>query len=210
MTRRAARAPRPRVGPWSAVVRFAVAACRQDAGGATRAIAAARRLGAPRRELEEAALMLIPNAGFPAGLEALQTLLRAWPARARAGDRGTRATWRARGERLSARVYGPVHARLKSNLEALHPDVATWVIEEGYGRVLARPGLSPRTRELVAIGVLAAGGWERQLVSHLLGAGRLGAAPTDVRRALAFGLRGAGARERSAARRAWSTAFPTG
>ena len=39
-----------------------------------------------------------------------------------------------------------------------------------YGRVLSRPRLGARVRELVAVTVLAAGGWSRQLHSHLLGA----------------------------------------
>lgn len=106
---------------------------------------------------------------------------------------------------LSRRVYGPVHARLLAAVRALHPDLAVWMVETGYGRVLARPGLGVRDRELVTVTVLAATGRERQLVSHLLGAARVGAPRTAIRRALRTGTRdGAG---RTLARRAWRAAF---
>jgi hypothetical protein len=80
------------------------------------------------------------------------------------------------------------------------------MIEQGYGRVLTRPGLSGPARELVAVTVLAAGGWERQLVSHLLGASRLGAPRAAIRRAFEAGAR-AGGPQAAAAARAWQTAF---
>jgi 4-carboxymuconolactone decarboxylase len=92
-------------------------------------------------------------------------------------------------------------------VRALHPDLAVWMIEQGYGRVLSRAGLDPATRELVAVTVLAATGWERQLVSHLLGASRLGADRSAVRGAVTAGLRGAPSRARVAAARAWEQAF---
>jgi 4-carboxymuconolactone decarboxylase len=92
----------------------------------------------------------------------------------------------------------------------MHPDLAQWMIEQGYGRVLTRPGLSGAARELIAIAVLAAGGWERQLVSHLLGASRLGAPPREIRRACRGGARAGGAGARAAAARAWRTAFGPG
>src|SRR5207249_3289936 len=73
------------------------------------------------------------------------------------------------------------------------------MIEQGYGRVLSRGGLGAATRELVAVAVLAASGWERQLVSHLLGAARLGAPRAAIRGALAAGTRG-GSRARGGRR----------
>jgi 4-carboxymuconolactone decarboxylase len=88
-------------------------------------------------------------------------------------------------------------------VRALHPDLERWMVEFGYGRVLARPGLSPRERELVTVASLAALGWERQLVSHVLGALRVGATAAAVREALAIGARSGGARERSTAARTW-------
>src|SRR5207344_1984883 len=118
-------------------------------------------------------------------------LLRAWPGRARRSREGGVAAWRANGERLCARVYGAQHPKLVANVDALHPDLAVMMIEQGYGRVLSRPGLNAVTRELIAVTVLASGGWERQLVSHLIGARRMGAERPAMRVAVNAGLRGA-------------------
>lgn len=148
--------------------------------------------------------MLVLYAGYPAALEALRALNEAWPGRARPTREGGPAAWRRRGVALSRRVYGPVHARLVASVRALHPDLATWMIEQGYGRVLSRPGLGVRDRELVTVAVLAATRRERQLVSHLLGAARAGARAASIRAALRAGSQGA---SDALARRAWRSAF---
>src|SRR5205814_7161135 len=112
---------------------------------------------------------------------------------------------------LCRRVYGAGYARLLPAVRALHPDLAVWMVEQGYGRVLARPGLAVLDRELITVAALAALGWERQLVSHVLGAARVGATAAAVREALAIGARAAtlahsGRRERAVARRTWARA----
>jgi len=147
--------------------------------------------------------MLMLYAGYPAALEGLRALNAAWPGRARASDRGAPRAWRAAGRRLCARVYGPSFARLVPAVRDLHPDLATWMIEHGYGRVLSRPGLTARERELVTVAALAARDWPRQLVSHLLGALRVGAAPEAVERALLAGARLGGPAATARARREW-------
>jgi 4-carboxymuconolactone decarboxylase len=86
----------------------------------------------------------------------------------------------------------------------LHPDLAVWMLEEGYGRVLSRPGLAARERERVAVTVLAALGWERQLVSHLIGARRLGASASGIRKSFEIGRKRAPAV--GPADRAWAKA----
>jgi len=151
--------------------------------------------------------MLVAHAGYPAGLEALRELNEAWPGRPRATREGGVPAWRRRGRALCRRVYGTVTPRLLAGLDALHPDVRVWVVEEGYGRILSRPGLEPVDRERIAVAVLAATGWERQLVSHALGAWRMSASPASIRAAMAIGLRGASAERRQSAARAWQAAF---
>jgi len=180
---------------------------RRDEAQARRALEGARRARAPRVAAEETALMLAPHAGFPAALEALRVLEDSWPGRPRRSREGTPAMWRRRGEALCARVYGRVYPRLVRNLKRLHPDMHAWVIEEGYGRILSRPGMSELARELVAVAALAATGWERQLVSHLLGAVRAGARRADLDFALACGTEGASPPSIRAAARAWRLAF---
>lgn len=145
--------------------------------------------------------MLMLYAGYPGALEGLRVLNAAWPGRARRTREGTPTRWRARGAALCARVYGDAYARLLPAVRALHPDLAVWMVEHGYGRVLARAGLSVADRELVTVAALAALGWERQLVSHVLGAGRVGAPTPAVEEALAIGEAAGDARARAVARR---------
>jgi len=186
---------------------FAAAMARGQEAPARRALAAARRAGSGRVAAEEVALMLVLHAGYPAALEGARLLNSAWPGRARRRREGGPAVWKQRGERLCAQVYGPAYPKLRRNIARLHPDLAAWMIEQGYGRVLTRSGLSGAARELVAVAVLAALGWERQLVSHLLGAARLGASPREIRRACLTGLARGEARSAAAAARALRKAF---
>lgn len=188
------------------MLRFAIAARGLDAAPVRRAIRAARARGVQRTALEEIALMLVLYAGYPAALEALRALHDAWPSRAARTPEADAATWRRRGEALCRRVYGPAFPRLLASVRSLHPHLARWMIEQGYGRVLARPGLPARTRELVTVAVLAACGRERQLVSHLLGARRLGAPEAALRRAWSAGFSAAHGAARTASARAWRTA----
>jgi len=202
--------PGGRTGEAPPLLAFAAAMAAGKPAAATRALAAARRAGVPRVAAEETALMLMLHAGYPAALEGARVLNQAWPGRARRTREGSPRDWMQRGAALCARVYGPSFPRLRRNVVALHPDLAVWMIEQGYGRVLARGGLSAPARELVAVAVLAATGWERQLVSHLLGAERLGATRAEIQGALRAGLRGpggTGGKRRAAAARAWRQAF---
>lgn len=194
--------PDPALAP---LLRFAIAGARGDAPAVHRAVLAVRAARAPRRALEETGLMLVLYAGYPAALEALRTLNEAWPGGARRSREGGPPRWRRRGVALCRRVYGPAYRRLMDAVRRLHPDLAAWMVETGYGRVLSRPGLSARARELITVAVLTAMGRERQLVSHLLGAARVGASGAELRRALRVGATAAAGR--APARRAWRSAF---
>lgn len=186
-----------------ALCAYAAAMTRRDFAAARAALAAAKRAGARRVAAEETALMLMLYAGYPAALEGLRVLNDAWPGRAKATGEGTPATWTRRGEALCRRVYGPAYEKLLPAVRALHPDLATFMVEHGYGRVLSRPGLSAKDRELVTLAALASLGWERQLVSHLLGALRVGATAREVEAALLAGLRHSGDEVRAAGKEAW-------
>jgi 4-carboxymuconolactone decarboxylase len=111
-----------------------------------------------------------------------------------------------RGAALLKRVYGAAYGRLVPAVRALHPDLAVWMEEHGYGRVLGRGGLGLLERELITVAALAALGWERQLVSHVLGALRVGATEAATREAVAVGAAGADARARAIAGRTWRRA----
>jgi 4-carboxymuconolactone decarboxylase len=83
--------------------------------------------------------------------------------------------WRSRGEETCAVVYGDAYAPLRRNIAHLHPALDTWMIVEGYGKVLSRPGLDLPRRELCIIAACAHTGQDRQLHSHLHGALNAGA-----------------------------------
>ena len=148
--------------------------------------------------VEEVILQSYLFVGFPRALNAM----RAWrKASGRAapradGDRAQAGEWRTRGERTCATVYGPLYERLRVNIRELHPALDDWMIEEGYGRVLGRPGLDLERRELCVAAVCAVTEQDRQLHSHLHGARHAGASPARIEGALAI----AGARLSAASR----------
>jgi alkylhydroperoxidase/carboxymuconolactone decarboxylase family protein YurZ len=163
------------------LARFALAAARGDLAAVTRCIDPRRRAGWPRAAFEEVALMLTLYAGYPSAIESLRTLDERWPARPPSAGEVPEDERARRGLATLARIYGTARPALLRGLARLHPALASWVVDHGYGRVLARERLDLRTRELITVALLAAGGWERQLASHVLGATRAGATPAEVR-----------------------------
>jgi len=138
--------------------------------------------------------MLRLYAGYPASIEFLRALDRAWPKAVSARAARTVAPRRAsqgtgRGEALCRRVYGPDYARLRRFMQRLHPDLDRWMLTEGYGNTLTRPGLTLRERELATVAALAALGWAQQLAAHEGGAVRVGASRVEVARARLIGQR---------------------
>ena len=99
-------------------------------------------------------------------------------------DHATPDERRARGEAFFRRIYEQDSPAVRGMLERQHPDFAHWVIEHAYGRVLTRPGLEPRMRELLAVCALAALGQERQLASHVRGTLRCGGTRAELEEAL--------------------------
>lgn len=99
------------------------------------------------------------------------------PHRARSRQRGG---LRRRGERLCRRIYGEVYGKMISRMRGFHPDLATWILEDGYGKVLSRPVLTVVERELLVVAVLGALKVPAQLKSHVYGAARVGAREGEV------------------------------
>jgi len=83
--------------------------------------------------------------------------------------------WQRRGEEMCALVYGENYRKLRESVRALHPAIDNWMVTEGYGRTLARPGLDLRRRELCTVAQTAVLEVPRQLHSHLRGALHAGA-----------------------------------
>jgi 4-carboxymuconolactone decarboxylase len=154
---------------------------------------------------EEVLLQTYLFLGFPTTLRALQ----AW--RERTGTLAERsvaedcASWRERGERVCEQIYGGQYDRLRSNVSRLHPELERWMLEEGYGKVLDRPGLSLRMRELCIIPLLVAQDAPRPLYAHLRGALNAGAVPDEVESALAMGCAHVSALRAAAACGVWES-----
>jgi 4-carboxymuconolactone decarboxylase len=75
------------------------------------------------------------------------------------------------------------------------------MVEDGYGRVLGRPGLDLAVRELCIVALLCRQDAPRQLYSHLRGALNTGASVDDVTEAVALAAEGLDAERASSARR---------
>jgi 4-carboxymuconolactone decarboxylase len=140
--------------------------------------------------VEELILQSYLFAGFPRALNAAREWRRAAgpvpPGTAQAEEEWRESgEWTARGEATCRSVYGPAYERLRRNIASLHPALDAWMITEGYGKVLSRPGLDLARRELCVIAACAASGQERQLHAHLHGALNVGAPAAWVSDALA-------------------------
>jgi 4-carboxymuconolactone decarboxylase len=139
--------------------------------------------------VEEVILQSYLFVGFPRALNAMRAWRRASGRSAprQDPDAGTAPSeFKARGERTCATVYGPLYERLRFNIRELHPALDEWMIEEGYGRVLGRPALDLKRRELCIAAVCAATEQDRQLHSHLHGARHAGASLREIEGALAI------------------------
>jgi len=88
---------------------------------------------------------------------------------------GESKKWYTEGKALCRRVYGKNYERLKKRFIAMSPDVFRWMVLEGYGKVLSRPGMSHIERELAEVAALIVDRRERQLVSHVMGSLNVGA-----------------------------------
>jgi 4-carboxymuconolactone decarboxylase len=135
--------------------------------------------------VEEALLQSYLFLGYPAALRALG-VWRDVSGRPAPAARRDEAEWEERGAATCSRVYGGQYGRLRDNVAALHPDVERWMIVEGYGKVLGRPGLDLATRELCVIALLAAQDAAPQLYSHLRGALNAGAGVEEVEETIAL------------------------
>lgn len=142
----------------------------------------------PAVQVEELLLQSYLFCGFPRALNAAREWRRVSqrlaPDSDEAEDVQLAEEWRARGEQICALVYGSMYERLRLNVRDLHPALDTWMVVDGYGKVLGRPGLDLQRRELCIVSACAAMAQDRQLHSHLRGALNVGVEPAALRAAL--------------------------
>ncbi len=172
-----------------ALVRTAAAIAKGGDDLVRRRMVAALAADVPKAWMEELLLQSFLNAGYPLSLAAFGI----W--RELAGplvdpgeplDHKQHAAWEDRGADACAVVYGRSYQKLLVNLKGLHPAVVRLVIVDAYGKVLARPGLDVRVRELCTLAAIAMLNAPRQLVAHFRGALNHGWTRDDVDAVLAL------------------------
>jgi len=158
------------------------------AGGGEDDVRAALQLSAKATShewIEELLLQTYLFAGFPRALNAMRDWRRLVGAPlAQPEVPLDLPQLRTLGEQTCARVYGAMYERLRVNIRGLHPVLDDWMIVEGYGKVLSRPGLDLPRRELCIVAACAASAQDRQLQSHMHGARNVGVAERVVTEAL--------------------------
>ncbi|MBW3535057.1 MAG: carboxymuconolactone decarboxylase family protein [Gemmatimonadetes bacterium] len=185
------------------LVRLSAAVAAGDQGRLEAALADART-GADALAVEEALLQSYLFVGYPAALAALAAWRRV--SGRTAGEPAAQEwdAWRERGERVFSRVYAQQADALRGNVRALHPDMETWMVTEGYGKVLGRPGLPLTEREICIVAILVVAHAPTQLYSHLRGALEVGVEPPAVTAAVEEAAGFASPQAAEVARRTWA------
>jgi 4-carboxymuconolactone decarboxylase len=210
----------------AALVRVAAAVARGREAELRERLAAARAAGVPALWIEELLLQSTLVVGYPLALVAFA----AWrtvagPAGAAgaagaggaggggdSGDAGgaerlAHADWRRwaeRGPAVCRAVYGRAYHKLLLALRALHPALEPLVLVDAYGKLIGRPGLDLKRRELATVAAIAVLGAPEQLHSHLRGALNTGASAAEVEATLALVDGDLDAERRAAARAQWA------
>ncbi|MFF9769449.1 carboxymuconolactone decarboxylase family protein [Streptomyces sp. NPDC014636] len=91
----------------------------------------------------------------------------------------------ARGLEVLRAVDGEAGRRVVDSLADISPEMGHQIVAWGFGEIYARPGLAPRDRQLVTLGMLTAlGGCEPQLEVHVEAALNVGLTPEEIVEAL--------------------------
>lgn len=139
----------------------------------------AQRLGVERSDLYEVVLQSYLFLGFPRMLNAANILNQQLPAEQSQTNLGPISNneskdWWEKGTVLCRQIYGDKYEPLKQKVAAMAPEIFRWMLIEGYGKVLSRPGLSIQKRELSIIAFLIVDNRPMQLKYHILGAMNVG------------------------------------
>ena len=170
----------------AALVRLAAAVAEGDVSELQERLAAAQGAGVSSLWIEELLLQSMLVVGYPLALVAFAV----WREMAGPTAEGGHAAeplahedwqaWADRGAAVCREVYGRAYHKLLLNLRALHPALEDLVLVDAYGKVIGRPGLDLKCRELATVAAIAVLGTAQQLHSHLRGALNTGASVEQV------------------------------
>jgi len=121
-------------------------------------------------------------AGYPSAILSLKLLKEIYPSKklAKAADMNL-YHFMNKGIKNCKKVYGEKFEKLITNIKGFSPDLAEWLVFEGYGKVLGRRGLSFKERELCIVAVLTVLRFKDQLYSHINGARRVGVSIEEIK-----------------------------
>jgi 4-carboxymuconolactone decarboxylase len=153
-------------------------------------IGAVRASSVPTSWVEELLLQSVLMVGYPRALTAFGLWRKLGGVPAPKTDAGTEyeqwEAWQAQGEATCSIVYGDNYSKLRDNVRSLHPAMDAWMVVEGYGRTLSRPGLDLMRRELCTVAQTAVLETSRQLHSHLRGSLHAGASFEQIEAVLSI------------------------
>ena len=90
-----------------------------------------------------------------------------------------------RGAAYMATLDSGLEDALRKGMAPIAPDFADMMVEFGYGEMMSRPGLDPKSRQFLTLGVLAGLGHPAdQLKGHINGALSVGITPAEIVEAL--------------------------
>jgi 4-carboxymuconolactone decarboxylase len=173
------------------LVRIAVATATGDETKLRARMVAARAAHVPPQWVDELLLQSFLNVGYPLALVAFGVWRRvAGPVleseKGEAIAHPNWELWTKRGVTACGEVYGRTYHKLMLNLRALHPAIEPLVVVDAYGKILARPGLDSKRRELCTLAAIAMQNAPRQLHAHFRGALNTGSTQEDVDEVLAI------------------------
>ena len=172
--------------PTAALVRVAAAVATGKVPELDARLAAAREARVPELWIEELLLQSMLVVGYPLALVAFGAWRRVGGPAPVEGDgaedlaHADWQSWATRGAAVCREVYGRAYHKLLVNLRALHPALEDLVLVDAYGKVIGRPGLDLKRRELCTVATTAVLGTADQLHSHLRGALNTGAAGEEI------------------------------
>ncbi|MDQ6737322.1 MAG: carboxymuconolactone decarboxylase family protein [Gemmatimonadota bacterium] len=169
-----------------ALIRIAATTAGSPIGFTRRALSEAVGLVSPA-EVDELLLQSYLFAGFPRTLNAAKIwreLSGEVASDTGAPDERDSAELRAVGEATCREVYGIKYDALREAVRQLHPALDDWMVTDGYGKVLSRPGLTLAQRELCIVAACAASEQLPQLKAHMRGALNCGASHEDLAQTL--------------------------
>lgn len=90
-----------------------------------------------------------------------------------------------RGLKALRQIDGEAAQRMIDSLADVAPELGYQIVAWGFGEIYSRPGLPPRDRQLITLGLLTAlGGCEPQLEVHINASLNVGLTPAQIVEAL--------------------------